>query len=283
MDAHLRELGLEFIQRFPALDGATLTVPAGEALSPAQLGCLRSHRTTLAAAPADAAVLILEDDVTLSPQIRQALPALLAALSERQLDLIFLECHPNARYALPLAAMYQEFLACMPDLQRMELPAAARRRFSQLRLIDGAHYMTSAAAYLVSPIGRQKLMAAMDEICQQRLMLNDLIYYQCIQQGVVRAAIVMPYLARANSKLFVESDTPDDGSAGYNPVALRLLNLLRHQLFAGAIDECRALLAHTLPFSLPALDADLFYETLAYYLREKRERGFFLGEPQGSG
>src|SRR5262245_17466112 len=67
-EAQLRERGLDFSQRYSAIDGTTL--PAAPPLTPGELGCLRSHLAALEhAASQTTPTHILEDDILLSRRL----------------------------------------------------------------------------------------------------------------------------------------------------------------------------------------------------------------------
>jgi GR25 family glycosyltransferase involved in LPS biosynthesis len=67
------EHGINLVQRFPALDGNNLTLPASWAHTPGAYGCLLSHVQVVREAQALGAssVLIFEDDVVFADQLEQ--------------------------------------------------------------------------------------------------------------------------------------------------------------------------------------------------------------------
>ena len=73
MRSRFSENGLDLVVRFPAIDGATLTIPASWQSFPGAYGCLQSHLAVVKQAreKAQPSVLIFEDDVVLAPELNK--------------------------------------------------------------------------------------------------------------------------------------------------------------------------------------------------------------------
>ena len=143
MCAQLRAAGLEFT-RFPAIDGANLPAHLQayfarcRTLSPGEIGCYASHLEIcrmVAAGAAPSPLLVLEDDVALSPGFADTLERLLAALPAKW-DFVRLS-YPTKRATIHVAPLTRGF-----DLVR----------YTQVP--------TSTGAYLLSASGARKFLKA---------------------------------------------------------------------------------------------------------------------------
>src|SRR6478609_8499305 len=94
MQQQLARLGMEWVQRHRAVDGAGIQLPAGCTLMSGELGCMLSHLEVLRRAPPDACTLVLEDDAELSPQLPELVnKAVQAGMGGA--DVLILECQTH--------------------------------------------------------------------------------------------------------------------------------------------------------------------------------------------
>jgi glycosyl transferase family 25 len=134
MRGALSRVGLSFV-RFAAIDGADVPVRLrsyfdGRSLTRGEIGCYASHLHGHLPSP----LLVLEDDVELSPALPALLRHLLAALPEGW-DIVRLS-YPTKRATLRVAQLLWSF-----------------------ELVRYSHVPTSTGAYLLSRSGARKFLA----------------------------------------------------------------------------------------------------------------------------
>lgn len=255
MQAQLTRLGMDWVQRHGAVDGAAEPVPAGIALLAGEYGCFRSHLQLLERASDEAYTLVLEDDAELSPE----LPGLLAAALRDDLlagsDMVFLECqtHPTLAHISPLWDIVSRW---MP---RPALPGQ-RRQAAGVELVDAQpFYKWGAVAYVVSPAGRAKLVALMRRWLAEGTRLPlDRCFERAIAAGEIKASITVPFLASPQLRWYRSSTI-----RGEHHLPPNALTILRRLLFSGSLDGLEALAQ-----PLAAARADLALDLFALVLRE---------------
>ena len=91
MQSRFSENGLNLVVRFPAIDGASLNIPASWRSFPGAYGCLQSHLAVVEQAreKAQPSVLIFEDDVVLAPEFNRSFDCYVAQVPAGW-DMLFL-------------------------------------------------------------------------------------------------------------------------------------------------------------------------------------------------
>jgi GR25 family glycosyltransferase involved in LPS biosynthesis len=229
MRAQLARLGMGWVRRQSAVDGAQLALPQACSILPGEYACLLSHLQAIEGAPDDAFVLVLEDDTELSEQ----LPDLLARALQGPLaavDICFLECQTH----FSLAHVHTLWETACRHLVETDGP----RRASGIELLDARpFYRWGCPAYVVSPAGRVKLRALMRAWLQQGPGHPlDVAMEQAIRDGQLRGVITIPYLATTGLQWHGQSTI---GNTGRLPPDL--LMVLRRILFAGPLGDAEAL------------------------------------------
>ena len=231
MQAQLAALGLGWVHRLPAVDGAAVPPPAGCRITAAEHGCFVSHLWAIEAGPADAFGFVFEDDIELSPD----LPLL---LGDQQLaaaahaDLVLLDCQPDCSSHV-VAQLWRSLERRLCDPAAM-LSGAAPRRVNGVDLVDAAAiFRWGLQAYVVTPAGRPRVSALLREALQQGpLLAVDLLVGEALRTHRLRGVAVAPFLATPRLA------SHDDSTIGPVP-GLDTQNLaaaVRRLLFAGPVD-----------------------------------------------
>lgn len=254
MQAQLARLGMGWVTRHAATDGAECTLPAATQLLPGEVACFLSHLRVLEQAAPDGFTLVLEDDAELSPQLPELLDTIVAGPFADH-DIGFLECQPH--YALPHLSILWDTAAKL--LETTEA-SGLQRRAAGVELLDARSiYKYGTMAFVVSPAGRAKLLALIPQWLRQGPLLP---LDRCIEQALVdhqlRGFVTVPFLATTGlrwhglSGIGAGARTPPD-----------LLMLLRRLLYAGSIAEVQGMAA-----SLDARPADPALRMFGTVLRE---------------
>jgi GR25 family glycosyltransferase involved in LPS biosynthesis len=193
MESELARLGLSgSYQRLAAADGTQLTSVGGR-LSPGVLGCFMSHIKVLEiASTLRRPIHVLEDDVT--PTRHAALFANMVAPGIfDQFDIIFTEMWIDAddRVVQALQAVRAE---AMP-------PAGTAFTLDRLRLVNMAQLRVACtASYIVSPGGAARVLASLRaEAARGPTLAIDQFLNGEVQQGRLRAALLLPFLTFSNT------------------------------------------------------------------------------------
>jgi glycosyl transferase family 25 len=260
MREELVRSGLGFVERFAAVDARVLERPAACAIPMAAYGAFLSHHALLSHAAPDSCTLIFEDDV----QLADNLGGLLSAQSLAEMgkyDVVFLDCQPTLEIE-PLTEFYRAMVDAMPDFQRTGLPSALRRRASAVGLYPArGFYRWGAAAYMVTPCGKEKLLP-----CLRRILdagppgTLDILYRNLIEDGTLDAVVMMPFFATPNLEGQRHS-TIEGREQSLLPFALG--SMIRRFFFAGSAEGMAEFLAAVLPQEF-AQDGD---ELLAEMIR----------------
>jgi GR25 family glycosyltransferase involved in LPS biosynthesis len=230
MQEQLTRLGMQWVQRHPAVDGGKIELPAGCTLLPGELGCMLSHLEVLRRAPPDAYTLVLEDDPELSPQ----LPELLGKAVQGGLghaDLLILECQTH--FTL-------EHVSRLWDCASRHIgrDAQGRRAVKGVDLISAREfYKWGCSAYVVSPAGRARFVA----LCEAWLRDGPVLAIdRALELALVRnemsGLITMPFLATTGLQWHGKSTVAN----GWR-VPPDFLMVLRRLLYAGDLGEAEAM------------------------------------------
>lgn len=235
-DAWMREqldrLGLPWVRRVPAVDGATLAPRPGSPLLPGEIACFASHLAVIREAPADAFTLVLEDDTELSPQALEVLTQAVAG-GLPGADVLVLECQHHfslAHVAALWSAAHKHFL---PDAS-----GGVTRRIRGIELMEAAQfYKWGCPAYLVTPAGRAKLLPLLERwFAEGPQRPIDRLLEAAFVSGELRGLIAMPFLATTGLRWHGRSTIGN----GYRMPGDTLM-VIRRLLFAGPIDEATAM------------------------------------------
>jgi GR25 family glycosyltransferase involved in LPS biosynthesis len=228
MQAQLSRLGLDWVQRHAAVDGAQLELPPGCMLLPGELGCVLSHLQVLQRAPADGYTLVLEDDVELSGQCGEFVGSMVQGLPDG-VDIVFLECQPH----VSLAHLSSLWTAASRHLSAIE---AGTRRATGVDLLDARPlYKWGTGAYLLTPPGRARLLALIEGWLREGPVLPlDRCLERALQAGELRGVVSVPFLATIAPQ-WHRASTIGDGLRSPPP----LLMVLRRLFFAGSVQEAQ--------------------------------------------
>jgi GR25 family glycosyltransferase involved in LPS biosynthesis len=232
MQEQLERLGMAWVQRHLAVDAEQVEKPPACPLLPGEYACFPSHLQALELSQPGAFHLVLEDDTELGDQ----LPALLADAAFLQAaaghDLVFLECQP--KISLTAFAQLWELAG------RHLTPSAggAQRHATGFDLIDARpHYLWSAAAYLVTPQGRERVLALMRQWLEHGPKLPvDRCFERAMALNALRAGLVLPFLATTGLQWHGRSAIGNGPRVPQDP-----LMAMRRLLFAGPLAEAGAL------------------------------------------
>ena len=241
MEQQIQNLQLDtWIQRFDAIDGRKQAPETNREIASIQ-GCFLSHRMLIEQSNPESLLLVLEDDVDFSP----SLPAILTAdvlthfvNSQPEVDIIFLDClaYLNSMQLLQDAAQ-----AYMPyGKAALEKSTTERRGVPTVNIIDAhQNYAVAAAAYIVTPHGKQRLKPAFAQLPSTHAVAIDHFYAGLIQSGQLHARIFLPYLATPSVSLSQVSTLTDDARHHWSepPEIVAGHLALRRLLFAG---DCHA-------------------------------------------
>ncbi len=253
MQAQLARLGLAWVQRHRAVDAADLAVPPGCPLLPAEVACFLSHLQVLQRAPADAHVLVLEDDTELSDQLLEiVMPAVRGGLPG--VDIVFLECQPH----ISLPHVSALWTAANKHFQ-LDPVHGFTRRISGVELLDaGTYYRWGCPAYVVTPHGRARLVPMLEAWLRHGPQMPiDRHFEAALAGGQLRGAITMPFLATTGLQWHGRSTIGN----GYR-MPHDAFMLVRRVLYAGSLQG-----SEHLAQALAAQPADAALDALAVALR----------------
>ncbi len=256
MGAELQKRNLGFVQRFPAIDGRAVQRSSACAIPPAAHGSFLSHDQIIRTALPDSCTLIFEDDMQLSDDLA-------GSLSQENLatfldyDLVFLDCQPAIDFRLP--SFYYQATFSMPNLYVADAPPELRRRTNAVGVFPAqGFYCWGAAAYLVTPRGKPKLVE-----CLQRTLDDgppgplDILYRDLIEDGTLSAAVLKPFLATPDIQGMRESTIEGREQP---EIPFTLFSAIRRLLFAGDISGVREWVKAVVPdMEVPADDAGLLF------------------------
>jgi GR25 family glycosyltransferase involved in LPS biosynthesis len=224
MESQLNWLGMDWVKRFAAIDGRTLTLPPACRITAGELACFRSHLEVIESAPPDSFTFVFEDDVDLARDLPLILhDDQLAMLANH--DIVFLECQPNW-HSTTLSKLWA-------SLSRQMLPGD-ERRVRGVELHDGASmYCWAAAAYVVTPKGHRVL----SRLFRDCLDLGppgpvDILLAHAMQDGRISGAVLVPFLANARLDSHVMTTVPGRTLAAQR---LALASAVRRMFFAGPL------------------------------------------------
>jgi glycosyl transferase family 25 len=233
MRAELDARKLGFVERFAAVDARTLSQPPACRIPMAAYGAFLSHQAVITQTPADSFTLVFEDDMQISDSLAGMLsPENLQSLSGH--DLIFFDCQLFISIN-ELVVRYREVMHDMPNLRSVDLPAAQRREVAKVGLRDASGaYCWGAAAYLVTPRGKEKLGPLLRQTLDQGPPGTlDILFRNLIQDKTLDARLMMPFLATPRLDGLTAS-TIDGRQQDLLPFAL--CSMVRRLYFAGDVD-----------------------------------------------
>lgn len=195
------------LERFEAVDAAAAASAPGQARPP-EKACFLSHRNAIAAHhDGESPLLVLEDDVLLSPQAFTA-----DRLAGGDWDLMFLDA------ALADPGTWLRFAKGRPALARQ----------GGIRVVDLATIrFASASAYVVNARSKARVLEVLDEARPLDLPY-DIVLRQLIQAGRLKACMTFPFL----TSIAAFSDVASQIQAGQND-ADRISNTFRRLMFVG--------------------------------------------------
>lgn len=227
MQAQLARLGMDWVRRAPAVDGAGIAMPPGCSLLPGEYACYLSHLQAVQAAPPDAFLLVLEDDMQLSDQLPEMLDRVVQG-PPPAFDIALLECQPQLT----------------PAHASLLWDTAARHFVGSSRWISGVGLLDARdcfkwgnAAYLVPPAGRARLLALLHEgLAEGPVMPVDDVLARGFRSGQLRGAVTVPFLATTGLQWHGRSTIGNGMRVPGDP-----LMVLRRLLFAGELGGVEAL------------------------------------------
>jgi hypothetical protein len=231
MEAEAQRLGIDWLQRFPAVDGRELTPGPDCALSKGGLACFLSHLQIIETTPADGYTFIFEDDVQFSLDLPLALGLIDEGILESY-DLVLLDCQPNLAVEV-LSTLWVCLKERCIDPRFLE-DFAAERRIHSLALYDPAGvYAWGISSYLVTPRGHASLPPLMRD-CLDRGPPGqwDLLVRDACRDGRIKAAVIAPFLA--TPLLDSYADTTIDNRA-QDDFKMRTASAVRRMFFAGPV------------------------------------------------
>ena len=258
MEAELAAKNLSFVQRFPAVDGRALPRPEACAIPVAAYGSFLSHYEIIRQSSPESCTLIFEDDMTISANLAGTLsPENLASFL--QYDLVFLDCQPGIDLQTPW--LYYQATRAMRNLDHPSLSSDERRQASAVAVYDApGFYRWGAAAYLVTPRGKARLLEPLQRTLDQGPPGTlDILYRNLIEDGTISAVIVLPFLATPDIRGMCESTIEGREQANLPFV---LLSAIRRLFYAGDINGIREWVHTVLPIDLPEDDQGLLFELL---------------------
>jgi GR25 family glycosyltransferase involved in LPS biosynthesis len=221
-----------FIARLEAVDGAA-EGPFESAAANGVWACRSSHEAVIRRSDQDAATLILEDDVELSPYFSSVVnPEVVAgfARSSPETDILFLDCcvyFGQVPFLLQLAERQ------MRNRRSMPAGSANRHALSGISVPD-AHslYAYCAAAYIVTPRGKATLRRLFASAPPKEAV--DILYRDWIASGALKAQLTIPFLATpALTNVSTIAYDQFDPTQLLDAREGRLASAIRRLLFAG--------------------------------------------------
>ena len=231
MEAQARKLGIDWLQRFPAIDGQQLKPSPRCALSAGGLACFMSHLQVIESSPADSFTFVFEDDVELSADLPMVLhEAQLQALADY--DLILLDCQPNFTSAT-LLMLWGSLVRQLANQEDLGHDGAARH----LRGVDVYNapglYCWGMSSYVVTPKGHRTLPPLLRH-CLDRGPPGqmDIFVSHACEDRRLKAAVLVPFLATPLLESY-EGTTIDQRSQSAEKLAL--VSAIRRMFFAGPV------------------------------------------------
>lgn len=256
MEAELHKRKLGFVQRFAAVDGRAVPKPGACAIPMAAYGSFLSHDQIIRSASPESCTLILEDDMQLSDDLAGSLSQEnLAAFLDY--DLVFLDCQPAIDSRLP--SFYYQATCSMPNLYVPEATPEMRRRTNAVGVFPAqGFYCWGAAAYLVTPSGKHKLVACLRRTLDVGPVVPlDMVYRSLIEDGTLSAVVLKPFLATPDIQGMRESTIEGREQP---EIPFTLFSAIRRMLFAGDISGVREWVKAVVPnMEVPADDAGLLF------------------------
>ncbi|HDR9583954.1 TPA: glycosyltransferase family 25 protein [Burkholderia stabilis] len=237
IDAQLERLSLTHVfARFPAVDGAAETEQIFESAGARSVwACRRSHEQVIAQSAPDTITIVLEDDVEFSEGFARIVtePVMRGFVAENpSVDMVFLDCCP---YVASMPQLLAEAERHLPG--RRQSPASAERNHepASVSILDARdRYAYCAAAYVVTPRGKERLTALFRASAHADRTPIDSLFLGWIASGEINARIFVPFLVSPPLDVF-ESTIPYD-TVGQPPVDVqenRWVSTVRRLLFAG--------------------------------------------------
>ena len=259
MREELARCGLGFVERFAAVDARALQRPPACVIPMAAYGAFLSHQALLSQSAPDSFTLVFEDDM----QLGANLGGLLApeSLSEMgKLDIVFLDCQPALEIGR-LTELYHAVEGAMPDFHRSELSSALRRSASAVALYPARGlYRWGAAAYLVTPGGKAKLLPWLQKTLDAGPPGTlDILYRNLIEDGTLDAAVMVPFFATPSLEGLRHS-TIEGREQSLAPFVLG--SMIRRFFFAGPTDGMAEFLQTVLKQEFPTEDDELLAEMI---------------------
>lgn len=255
MQAQLARLGMGWVRRLPAADGALVALPAGCTLLPGEYGCFLSHLEAVASAPAGSHLLVLEDDAELADQLPGIVTGIVAAGSLGDADLLFLECQPHFSMA-HVSQLWEVASRCIVT----EDPQGERRHVRGVEMMQAKGlYRWGCPSYVLTPAGRDRLLDLMRSwLAEGPLRPLDQHLEAALLAGTLRGRVCVPFLTTTALRWHGQS------SIGNGPrVPPNSLMVLRRLLYAGGLGD-----APVLARPLERLAADLPLQLLTLVLRD---------------
>jgi hypothetical protein len=226
MESRLAALGIaDVYSRFAAIDGQSMTGPAG-ALSPGALGCFASHVGVLQQAiGANAHVHILEDDVLLAPELIPALKEILAQRALDEFDILYTDVFvPVDSHSL---MVYERERRRMVQVD----PRTGAETSRGVRLFElRGRAWASLSSYVVAARAVERIAGLLDsELRGGPSKPVDLIVRKLVNAGTLRAAVTIPFLTTLD--LSLDLDSTIRSSAGAEQRSRLASSLVRHALY----------------------------------------------------
>lgn len=236
MEAQLSRLQIDWVKRFSAIDGTTVTPGPGCRLSAGELACFLSHTQIIESAPEDSFTIIFEDDIELSTDLPLVMhPAQVTQLAPY--DVVMLDCQPFWSS--------QTVLAMWRSMERQLVEPRELHDFNAMRRIRGVEFHNASGiycwglqAYMVTPNGRAKLIPLLRETLERGPPgpIDILIKHAC-SDGRLSGVALIPFLATP----LLESHTATtivERSQALDKLAL--VSAVRRMFFAGPLTGIEA-------------------------------------------
>lgn len=259
MREELARCGLDFVERFAAVDARALPPPPACAIPMAAYGAFLSHQALLSQSAPDSFTLVFEDDMQLGRNLSGLLaPGSLSEMGKH--DIVFLDCQPMLEIGR-LTELYRVMEGAMPDFHRGEVSSALRRRASAAALYPARGlYRWGAAAYLVTPRGKAKLLPWLQKTLDDGPPGTlDILYRNLIEDGILDAVIMVPFFATPSLEGLRHS-TIEGREQSLAPFVLG--SMIRRFFFAGPTDGIAEFLQTVLKQQFPADGDELLAEMI---------------------
>ena len=226
MESRLAALGLaDAYSRFVAIDGQSLSGPAGQ-LSPGAMGCFASHVGVLQRAiGAGAHVHVLEDDVLLSPELIPALKHVLANRALDEFDILYTDVFvPVDSHSMMMYERERRRLVQVDSRTKAET-------YQGVSLIElRGRAWASLSSYVVAARAVERIAGLLDaELRAGPSKPVDLIVRKLVNAGTLRAACTIPFLTTLD--LTLDLDSTIRSSTGAEQRSRLASSLVRHALY----------------------------------------------------